>query len=276
MIKKELHLKPDNEQEAADGRLSCFVDISRNGIQLLKLNDAFKTTEFVSWSFPNSETDAVWTENVNEVLTDEAFRSAVAEIPYKFSVSDCHLTIVPETLFEDEVAKSQIEFLFGESGESKVITQKLSNTDAVCVIRIPNALAQKIAEPINSSFITWVDGLLGNSSGIKVNVTLNEKRFSLTIQKDGKLLFSNWFNHSKPDDVLYFLMASLESMNILHSDAELILSGRVDKGDEVYSILSRFISKISFAKRPKNLTYSYSFNQIPEHRFPFILAAACA
>jgi hypothetical protein len=276
LVKKELHLKPDNEQEAADGRLSCFVDISRNGIQLLKLNEALKTIEFVTWAFPNSETDAVWAEYVKEVLINDEFRSTVAESPCKFSVSDCDVTIIPETLFSESIGQSQIDFLFGESDGSQIIEQKLNNTDGVGVFRIPNALVEKITGSVSASFITWIDGLLGSSTGVKVNMILKEKRFSLTIQKDGKLLFSNWFNHSKPDDVLYFLMASLESMNILHSDVELILAGPVDKGDELHGILSRFISKISFAKRPKNLTYNYAFNQIPEHRFPFILAVACA
>jgi hypothetical protein len=70
-------------------------------------------------------------------------------------------------------------------------------------------------------------------------------------------------------------MAALETLKILHTEIEMELSGPIDKGDEVHSTLSKYLSKISFRKRPKNLSYSYSFNEMPEHRYPFIFATAC-
>lgn len=276
MIKKELHLKADNEQEAANGRLSCFVDVSRNGIQLLKLNDKFKAVEFASWSFPYSSTDSVWTERVSEVLLNNEFTKAKDESPCKFSVSVNQVVLVPETLFSVAEKEKQFHFLFGDNQESTIITQKLSNTDAIGLFSIPKSVKEALNESVTSSFFTWTDFILGNSSGIKAYLILEEKQFSLTILKEGKLQFSNWFQYSKGDDVLYFLMASLESLNILHSEIELILGGEVEKGDNTFNVISRFIAKISFIKRPKNLTYSYSFSQLSEHRFPFIFAAACA
>ena len=277
MIKKELHLKADNEQEAANGRLSCFVDISRSGIQLLKLNDKFKAVEFASWSFPHSSTDSVWTERMKEVLGQEELTNAIiGNRNCKFSVSDNQVVLIPEALFSEAEKEKQFDFLFDDNQEATIITQKLSNTDAIGLFSIPKSVKEALDGNISSSFLTWTDSILGNSSGIKVYSILDEKQFSLTILKEGKLQFSNWFQYSKGDDVLYFLMASLESLNILHSEIELILGGEVEKGDATFNVLSRFISKIFFLKRPKNLTYSYSFSQLAEHRFPFIFAAACA
>ncbi len=275
MIRKELHLKADNEQEAATGRLSCFVDVSRNGIQLLQLNDKFKALEFLSWSFPHSSTDSVWSERASEVLQNEEFITA-GKGNCKYSISDSQVVIVPETLFSESDKERHFDFLFDGNQDSEIASQKLSNTDAIGLFSIPKSVKKALDGNINSSFLTWTDAVLGNSSGIKAYLILAEKQFSLTILKEGKLQFSNWFQYSKGDDVLYFLMATLESLNILHSDVELVLAGEIEKGDDTFNVLSRFISKISFLKRPKNLTYSYSFSQLAEHRFPFIFAAACA
>lgn len=276
MIRKEFHLKADNEQEATNGRLSCFVDVVRNGIQLLKLNDKFKALEFISWSFPHSTTDEVWSERLNEVFRNEEFTNAVGNSTCMYSVSDNQVVIVPETLFSESEKEKHFDFLFDGNQDSEIITQKLSNTDAIGIFSVPNSVKQTLEGNINSSFLTWTDAILGNSLGMKAYLILEEKQFSLTILKEGKLQFSNWFQYSKSDDALYFLMATLESLNILHSDIELVLAGEIEKGDDTFNVLSRFISKISFLKRPKNLTYSYSFSQLPEHKFPFIFAAACA
>lgn len=276
MTKNELHLKADNEQEAAIGRLSCFVDVSRNGIQLLKLNDKFKALEFVSCSFPHASTDAVWAEHVRELLDREELANAISSGNCKYSISDNQVMIIPETLFSESEKAKYIDFLFNSDQGSEVISQKISNVDAIGLFSIPNRLKETLKGSASSSFLTWTDSILGISSGIKAYLILEEKQFSLTILKEGKLQFSNWFQHAKSDDVLYFLMATLESLNILHSDVELVLAGAIEKGDETFNILSRFIAKTSFLKRPKNLTYSYSFSQLPEHRFPFIFAAACA
>ena len=276
MIKKELHLAADKQQEATNGRLSSFVDISRSKIQLLKLNEVFKAVEFLSWKFPHSSIDKTWSERVNEVFKNDEFAKAISETSCKCSVSDNQVVLVPETLFSGSEKEKHFDFLFNDNQDSEVLTQKLSNTDAVGLFAFPKTLKDVLTEPISSSFITWVDSILGTNSGIKSYLIIDEKQLSLTIIKEGKLLFSNWFQYSKPDDVLYFLMASLESLNILHSEIELILGGEIEKGDETFTALSRFISKISFLKRPKNLKYSYSFSQLAEHRFPSIFASACA
>lgn len=273
MIRKEFHLKADNEQEATNGRLSSFIDVSRSSVQLLNVNASFKAIEFISWNFPHSTTDAVWAERVAEFLKDDEFDKAAST---KFTISDNQVVIVPETLFSETEKEKYFNFLFDGSDESEIVTQKLSNSDAVGLFSIPKSVKEVLKERVSSSFLTWADSILGNSSGTKVYLALNEKQFSLSILKDGKLVFSNWFQLSKADDVLYFLMATLESLNILHSEIELLLGGSVEKGDDTFKVLSRFISKISFIKRPKNLTYSYSFSQMAEHRFPFIFAAACA
>ncbi|MCB9187459.1 MAG: DUF3822 family protein [Flavobacteriales bacterium] len=273
LIRKEFHLKADNEQEATNGRLSSFIDVSRSGVQLLKVNSSFKAIEFISWSFPHSSTDSVWAERIAEILKNGELNEVAST---KFSISDNQVVIVPETLFSETEKEKYFNFLFDSSEESEIVTQKLTNTDAVGLFSIPKSVKEVLKEAVSSSFLTWTDSILGNSSGTKVYLVLDEKQFSLSILKDGKLIFSNWFQFSKEDDVLYFLMATLESLNILHSEIELLMGGFVEKGDETFKVLSRFISKISFIKRPKNLTYSYSFNHMAEHRFPFILAAACA
>jgi len=275
LFNKNIHLKADNEQETAQIGLLSFVDISRSGIQILKRTKAFKVVELFDYRFPFSSDNGVWNKSVLEVVGSADFQSNIAESEAKFALSDSKVTVVPASLFSENRKTESFQFLFEQNNDDFVSTQALSNFDATGVFSLPKVLSESISTPIQSSYLDWLETLSTDSSKPKANLVLDNKQFALVIIRDGKLLFANWFAYEKANDVLYYLMASLESLKILHSEIDVVLSGEVDKGDDVHSAISKFISNLSFATRPKNLTYSYSFKDIPEHRYPFIFASAC-
>ena len=276
LFKKNIHLKADNEQETAQVGLLSFVDISRSGIQILKRNKAFKVIEFIEYRFPFSSDNGVWNKSVLEVVGSDDFQTNIAKSVSQFGMSDSKVTLVPSSLYSESQKTESFQFLFEQSNDDCVLSQTLSNFDATGVFSLPKVLSESISGIIQSSYLNWLETHSTDSSRLKANLVLENKQFALVIVKEGKLLLENWFAYEKANDVLYYLMASLESLKILHSEIDVVLSGEVDKGDDVHSAISKFISKLSFAKRPKNLTYSYSFKDIPEHRYPFIFASACA
>ena len=276
LFKQEFYLKADNEQETAQNGLLSFVDISRSGIQILKRNKTFKAIEFASFIFPFSSDNSVWSKNTTQILDSNEFKAFISKTEVGFSISDSQVTLVPASLYSEKEKTTNFEFLFWVSDDILIQTQELSSSDTVGVFGIPKGIVNAVSKPIQSSYLNWTDGLAGDSTKVKANLVFNEKQFALVIQNGVKLIFSNWFDYSKSDDVLYYLMASLETLKILHSEVEVVLSGKVSKDGEVHSAISKFISKLSLGKRSKNLTYSYSFKGLQEHKFPFIFAAACA
>ena len=275
LFKQAYFLKADNEQETVQSGLLSFVDISRSGIQILKRSKAFKAIELIAYQFPFSVENNVWSKNVSEILQSASFKTFISTTEVSYFVSDSNVTLVPSPLYSEKDEAQSFEFLFGKSDDVLIQRQALTNTDSVGVFSIPKGIADAVSRPIQSSYLNWLDGLPTNAARLRANVVLNRKQFALVIQKDGKLIFSNWFDYSKSDDVLYYLMATLESLKILHSEVEVHLSGNLEKGDETHSSIAKYISKLTLGKQPKNLTYSYSFKELPEHRFPFIFSAAC-
>jgi len=276
IFKQAFYLKADNEQETTQSGLLSFVNICRSGIQILKRNEAFKAVEFLSCQFPHSSDDETWSNNVSELTLSNNFQSFVANTETAFSISDSKVMLVPTSLFSETGKKNSFEFLFDNSEDLHVKAQKLSNSDTVGIFGIPKNIAKIVSKPIHSSCLTWLDRLQTNSEKAQIQLVLEEKQFALVVFKDASLVFSNWFQFGKPEDVLYYLMASLESLKILHSEVEVSLNGNIEKGDAMHTTIAKYISKLSFGKRPKNLTYSYSFKELQEHRFPFIFEAACA
>lgn len=276
-FKQELYLKADNDQETDQNGLLSFVDISRSGIQILKRDKTFKVIEFSSFKLPISLNDATWSDNVSEIIFSSDFKSFTTNTETRFFISDSKVILVPASLYSDADRQKNFEFLFNHSEGCKIQEQRLSNSDTVGIIGIPQGIVAVVSKPIKSTYISWLDRLHANASNTQIQLVLDKKEFALVVFKNGKLVFSNWFEFIKSEDVLYYLMASLESLQILHSEANVVLNGKIEKGNSVFTTISKYISKLSFGKRPSNLTYSYSLKQqLPEHRFPFIFAASCA
>ena len=276
LFKQEFYLKADNEQETAQNGLLSFVDISRSGIQILKRNKTFKAIEFASFIFPFSSENSTWSKNTTQILESVKFKAFISNTEVAFSTSDSLVTLIPASLYSEKEKATNFEFLFGVSDDLLIQTQEITTSDTIGVFGIPKGIINAVSKPIQSSYLNWTDGIVGESTKVEANLIFNDKQFALVIRKEGKLIYSNWFEYSKSDDVLYYLMASLETLKILHSEVAVVLSGKISKDGEVYSTIAKFISNLSLGKRSKNLTYSYSFKDLPEHRFPFIFSSACA
>lgn len=275
LIKQDIHLVPDSPQHSSGPGQSCFVNIARNGIQILRRSAEFEVNEFSSFKFPHSLDNLRWSEYANELINSAAFISITENANVSFSIEDRKSTLVPEALFTNETVQSNFEFLFGDSSNLELKTSKIEPLGAVAIYSVPKELNALLESPVKCSLVNWLSLAAGNE-GTQVRCHISETEFALVITNGRKLLFSNWFSYQKADDVLYFLMATLETQKILHSEIELTLSGEVNKGDEIHSAVTKFISKVSFANRPKNLDYSYAIKSTPEHHFPFIFANACA
>lgn len=268
-------LKADNEQESAQNGLHCFINITRSGIEVLKRTQAFKAISFAVFPFAPVSDNALWAQKVSDLLTSEKLEEAKANATSSFFISDSKAIIIPEPIFSSEHRNAHFEFLYGNTTALQITEQPLTQCDAVGVFGVPQDIADVIGQPFQSGYITWVNQLETQQHKTQINVALEAHQFALIIKKKGQLTYANWFDYANASDVLYFLMAALESLHILHSEVEISLSGRIAKNDEVYRHIAKYVSKLGFAKRPTNLTYAYSFQQLATHQYPFIFAAAC-
>jgi len=48
------------------------------------------------------------------------------------------------------------------------------------------------------------------------------------------------------------------------------MTGNIERKSTIFELISKYVKKITFGKRPKGLEYSYVFNELPE-QFHFAL-----
>ena len=275
IFRSEYHLRADNAQDESVNGLHCHVNICRSGIQVLKVNKELKAVSFRSYLIPHSTSDDVWNEHLSNTFNSAEFSVDLEGLNCSYTLSSSQVLLIPSALHARSKTEQNYSFIFGTTDHRHLSEQQLSNTDMVGIHAVPTGLDQLVERPIGSSFLHLVNQLHSESPKNRAHLIVDGKDFSIILFKDSKLVFSNWFLFDTAEDVLYYLMATLETLDILHTEIEVELSGQIDKGDEAHSVLSKYLPRISFRKRPRNLSYGYSFNEMPEHRYPFIFATAC-
>jgi hypothetical protein len=275
-FRKVFRLLPDRIEELNSPDLLNFLEIGRSHVCVLAIDSKQrKALSFLKYDFPYSLQDARWAELVSQVLTEVGIQKFCVAV-----VDDLPCTIIPCDLFPSY--KTDLEALLTlENGlilDSTLIETHLDSLDANCVCALPNVLNKVIhCEKIIPAFAAWMPSLIRQPTSTHIHVYVSNQSFRLALIQGKNLLLHNTFNFSAYEDVLYFTLAALEQLSILHSEAVLTLYGNVAKGDDLHSLFTKYIGQVNFAEKPAELSFSYSFKDLPNHMSPFLLnAPKCA
>jgi hypothetical protein len=276
VFRESLHLGPDRPEEIQGAGVSVFMEVSRSSLSLFTVDvKSLKALAFRSFDFPYCGENTRWASTVARILN-----ATETEGPTAVVLNNVSCSIIPSDLFKQE-PESRNEILRLEHGELKgagSVTATLEVWDAHCVAVIPDAILQLFPSArVLPSLFCWTPSLLRSPTAYHAHVHVSEREFSLAVLKGRDLVLHNDFTHQTPEDVLYFCMAALEQLAILHSEVRLSVYGNVTENDALHGLFRRYISHVVFGERPTELTYSYSFKELPGHRMPFILnAPICA
>lgn len=275
-FRKVLHLLPDRTEEFNTTDLAHFLEIGRSHACVLAIDSKQrKALSFSKYEFPFSLQDTRWAEFVGQILKEVNIPKYSAVV-----VDDLPCAIIPSDLFPSN--KTGLETLFTlENGfipDSTFIDTNLDSMDANCLFALPNVLNKVIhCEKIVPAFAAWMPSLIRNPTSTHIHVHVSNQSFRLALLQGKGLLLHNTFNFSAHEDVLYFTLAALEQLSILHSETTLTLYGNVAKGNHLHSLFTKYISHVDFAEKPVEFRYSYSFKDLPNHMSPFLLnAPKCA
>lgn len=273
-MKPDIQFLPDksSDSDAADLEL---VEVGRDGVNFLLLTGRLKAISFERFTFPFCSSDSVWNQRISEVLSavDEA---RPTQLPRQFLVNDNTVSIVPKVVFDESKADSLYSFI-NQPTNSKLMHQPMSNSDSVGIFTVPEFILSAAGNQVRSSKLQWVDSLVKPNARHQAHLHLGTSEFSLTvIEPSGRMVFYNHFPFRSAEDVLYFTSATFESIKLLHTELQISLYGIVEKGDAVFSLLSKYFARMNFGSLPTTLEYAYSFQELEGHRFPEIFVSACA
>lgn len=108
-----------------------------------------------------------------------------------------------------------------------------------------------------------------NETAIYLNI--NSNHFELLAFKDKKLHLYNSFEYTAKEDVIYFLLFTIEQLHFDPEKVKLKLMGLIEKDDELYSIIYNYVRFVEFYLPNYNFGFSAECKPVQTYNNAIIL-----
>lgn len=180
------------------------------------------------------------------------------------------VTVVPLALFYENEAVNYLKFNTKILPTDFVAFDKISSQEMV-VVYVPYVNINNYFFETFGSFKYYHSSSIAikaamETSGFKKDTTVFidvvEDSFLCTIVANNKLLLHNVYTYKTEEDFIYYILFCFEQLQLNPNETPIILSGKIAKNDNLYTILYKYIRHIDFVKVPTiddNSNNSHSF-----------------
>ena len=160
-------------------------------------------------------------------------------------------TLVPVQHYKHEDAALLLKSIYGLNGNASVISEPISEWQVNNIYSVPKDLHEWISRKFDIGKY-WHQHTLGakNIKGADdaghLLVDFRTEDFTVQAAAGGKLLLTQTFLYSTPEDVLYYLLKICQQFNLSQQLVQLSLSGLIDKQSALYKELYQYFIHIEF------------------------------
>ena len=162
-------------------------------------------------------------------------------------------SMVPKPLFNKEELPNYLKFNAKMMANDLVVYDELDNHELVNVYipyaNVNNYIFELFGEfTFKHSGSVLVSSLLDHTSSSASNycyVQIAEREMEIVVVSEKKLLFYNYFEYKTKEDFLYYLLFSLEQLNLDREHIQLRLFGQIDEDDDLFQLCHTYVSNVS-------------------------------
>ena len=245
----------------------CILDAARQKVVVLKEYRIIPKTK-----------EGLATHFIEQVLEqDEALSSLTAE-KIIFAVHTNCSAIVPSPLFSKSKAKEILSLTCQLQSDSRVYDDLIKLADAHHIYAVPENFLKETGTHFkelnlfnaNTAFIESQLMLNKHREEAIVAVNVRSGSFDVVITQGSELLFSNIFNYETSEDFIYYLLFTLEQLELNPDITAVRFYGDIDKLSSAWMVSKKYIRNVSFGEWPEGIEFSYGFQQIAAHQY-FVL-----
>ncbi|MEO5570943.1 MAG: DUF3822 family protein [Bacteroidia bacterium] len=180
-------------------------------------------------------------------------------------------TLVPEPLYDKNSETLFLDFNFGENKEELILTDDLKLIYAKNLFALPHLLQKMLLywfphvsiHHMSTAFINSL--IISNRSREEKTVSVNVRSevFDLAITYGSKLLFYNTFHYKTSEDFLYFILFTLEQLQLNPEKVFVKLSGEIETHNNLHESVLKYLQNVSFSEYLNAYKFSYRFEQLP-------------
>ena len=180
-------------------------------------------------------------------------------------------TLVPSSLYKKE--EKEAILAFNTEVKGKVLADTILSQKAHLIYSVPERILTIVSNFFPKAKQKAQENILIqqysqlNTNTEKAYLYLNQKKIIITFFKGNKLIFNNSFDYTTKEDLLYFVLFSLEQLKISTEDVEATIFGAIEKDDEYFNLLYEYIRNLELGKRPHQFTFPAEFDSLAEHKY---------
>lgn len=181
-----------------------------------------------------------------------------------------HFTLLPSSFYEPEKARDLLEFNIGKNPDETVITNDVE--DIKLVYSIPNDIKNTIDKLFPSHNLKHIGystvKLFFNHFQLKnaeLFLNIHNGQTEIVIKKDKKPLLYNVFNTLSDEDVLYYLLFSVEQFNLNPSTVKVAIAANRETSDTLFTAVKKYIKNVDFAVSDKLIIRKEELEKLPHH-----------
>ncbi|MDX1902720.1 MAG: DUF3822 family protein [Thermonemataceae bacterium] len=184
-------------------------------------------------------------------------------------------TLVPDVYFDEKALETYMLFHYHKGDYNNIENFLCTHTQTRSIFQIetdflawlqqtyPNKPV-KIAHQANA-FLRGV--LQQHQQKEEIAISIENKYMDLVALKEGKVMLANRYYYQSPQDFTYFVLFAIDELKFSLGDCLVTLYGEISKDSGIYNLLYKYVQNVDFGKKPSEMTFSYVFDEILEHRY---------
>ena len=211
------------------------------------------------------------TDNLLEIFSNDDYLSQNFKSK-SISFVNFANTLVPFELYE----KKDKENLFALNHElnDEVLLEDNLREEIINLHAVPKLFFQTIKNILPAATLRSQSSILINNFtnlNLKVETMflyLKDSFVNIVVTKGKNLLFQNKFNYVTKEDLLFYVLFSIQELNFSNEDINTIVYGNVTENE--FSILYDYIRNIKYGNKLKDISCSNEFNSIENHCYSIL------
>ena len=252
---------------------NLYIEISNSGLKHTVFNTENNTFIGIEeYRFTDVYNDYSLLDPLKNILANNSlYKNGFNSINIAFVNN--RSTLIPNAIYKADKLARFHQFNFSKQEEDLFYSDQLINLSAYNIYSVPDYIVELFKELNNVKLRHFSSSLIEASlvrakndkalSSIQVHIL--PTTFQVIVIKNQKLELYNSFIYQSSEDFIYYLLFVLDQLNINNEEATITLTGEVEKNSVIYAILNKYIKNIALGNRPKNLNFSYLFEETPEH-----------
>lgn len=198
--------------------------------------------------------------NKDEFITREFLSKSISFVNFPN-------TLIPKELYNEKDKKNIFSVNHSLTNE-ELVTDELKSK-IINLYAIPNTIFQTVKNVIPEAIIRSNSSILINNFLSLNNLQetmflfLKDSYINIVVTKGDGLIFQNKFEYQTKEDLLFYVLFSIQQLNFSNEDINTVIYGNISK--EEYNILYQYIRNIKFGNKLKDISCSNEFNNIEDH-----------